>query len=180
MHIVPHKSRLWIVCSTVSCVHVQNTNAVLFQGLYRLQAFAESMSKCLDSHCFLPVSKYYMNQYQLSNTLQRKCGLLGTVYCQFSRMSQNGLFEDWCRLFCRSVLWNEEISKSMVPSSGLFWRRDVKIIGNEGNLLLALWRTLVKKRLLNEITRCITLMEFTLNSTPFTKKSSWIREWNSV
>lgn len=120
MHIVPHKSRLWIVCSTVSCVHVQNTNAVLFQGLYRLQAFAESMSKCLDSHCFLPVSKYYMNQYQLSNTLQRKCGLLGTVYCQFSRMSQNGLFEDRCRLFCRSVLWNEEISKSMVPSSGLF------------------------------------------------------------
>lgn len=44
MHIVPHKSRLWIVCSTVSCVHVQNTNAVLFQGLDRLQAFAQSIS----------------------------------------------------------------------------------------------------------------------------------------
>lgn len=93
MHIVPHKSRLWIVCSTVSCLHVQNTNAMLFQGLYRLQAFAESISLNV---CTLIVFFLWANLIWNStsilcqNTPQRKSGLLGSVYwTKFLSVFQN-------------------------------------------------------------------------------------------
>ncbi len=92
MHIVPHKS-LWIVCSTVSCVHVQNTNAVLFQGLYRLQAFAESISLNVWTHIvsFLWANIIWNSTSILcQNTLQRKSGLLWTVYwTKFLSVFQN-------------------------------------------------------------------------------------------
>lgn len=123
MHIVPHKR---VVRLTVSCLHVQNTNAVLFQCLYCLQAFAESISL----NVWTPIVSFLWanliwnsTSILCQNTLQKKSGLLGTVYwTKFLSVFQN-VTE---RLDCGLVLFILSVCalewgnlESMAPSSGL-------------------------------------------------------------